>query len=102
MSQALSALVPRKKNVYIAFTILLFLLLAFIAYCLLTNAYPDIFFPVADQSCNSCQGSIFKELPLPFLALSFMGAIIGYYVGGVWWQVLYVEDRRHKHYKSNW
>jgi hypothetical protein len=102
MPKLISALVPSKKSVYVALTMVLFVLLAFIAYCFLAAAFSDFFFTQSDEFCESCRGEMLLVMPLPLLALSFMGAIIGHHVGGKWWHFIYVADKRGRNHKIDW
>ena len=97
-----TSIVPSKKIVYIILVMFLFVLLAFIAYCFLAAAYPDFFFTQTDELCQSCENGIFGMIPLPLFAFSSIGAVIGHYVGGRWWHFIYMADKRHRNYKTEW
>jgi hypothetical protein len=82
MPAALMRFLPSKRSIYLLLAMLLFVLLSFIAFDLLAKAWPEYFLQWAGKGC------ILEGLNLLFLALSLLGAIVGYYVGGRWWRMI--------------
>lgn len=89
--------IPSKRTVYLSFSVLLFVLLSDVAYCLLALQYPSVFIPQSDAACAAC-----RLFPLPLFVFYLLGAGAGLLVGKHWWRIIYIDDRRHKHYKLEW
>jgi hypothetical protein len=96
MSRKKTSIMPRKKTVYLVLFMFLFLLLSVIAFCLFAKAWPEYFLQAAGER------GVWGELPFSLLALSFLGLILGHHCGQIGWKIIYVEDRRGKHYRQEW
>jgi len=90
-----SVALPRKRTVYIFLSMLLGFLLGNLIYTSLAVSYPEILFTQEDASCMSCRGTMFDVYPLQQMIFTVLGTIGGYFMGGLWWQVVYV-DRKYR------
>lgn len=86
-----------KRRIYIFFSIILWVLLATIAYAFLEKAYiNDLLLRRAE--IGSAEDGLF--LPPGFAVAFLLGGLIFGYVAGVrWWQIVYVE-RRHWRFRK--
>jgi hypothetical protein len=91
-----------KKTVYLALAMLLGLTLGDIAYDVLEMFYLSSSIVQGVGWYSVLAEKFFALQPLPEIIFDMIGAFGGYYLGKIWWRIIYVEDRRKKNYKLNW
>lgn len=91
-----------KKKVYLLLVIFLGCLIGDILYDMLEIFYLNSVMAQKDNLYFSYGKSFLILRPLPEMIFVFVGMLVGRYAGSHWWRIIYLEDRRHRHYKIDW
>lgn len=91
-----------KKKVYLLFSLLFGVLLFDVLYDGLEIAYLNAASAGSAGSLIALGDSVFALRPWVEIFFDLCGMLFGYCFGRAGWRILYVEDRRHKHYKLDW
>lgn len=93
---------PNKKTVYLILVVFLGCLLGDILYDMVEVSYLSIAMAQRDSLYVVYGDNFFALRPLPEMIFVLIGMYLGYHAGKSWWRIIYVEDRRHRHYKMDW
>lgn len=91
-----------KKTVYLLLVIFLGCLLGDILYEMIEVFYLNSVMAQRGSLYSAYGESFFALRPLPEIIFVLAGMLAGRYAGKYWWRIIYIEDRRHRHYKVDW